>query len=122
MKKACAVVLNSMLLLTAFFLAATSVVQAHEVKSLGGANGTTLNAVAHQHVRASTGYGGTYRTGHEAKTGNSSIIIWSARQYNGYGSSQTRNKHYRGGFSKSKSGFGRSTNRQYGRAPSSRNQ
>ncbi len=115
MQKTGRAVINSAILLAALLLAVGTTAQAHQVKSLTAGNGSKLTIVEHQHVFGTAGYGGTYRTGHAARVGDNGITIWSAKQYNGYASSQTRNKHYRGGFGKAKSSYGRSTSRQYGR-------
>jgi len=86
---------------------------AHEVKSLSGVNAVNLGIASHKHYRSPGKYGDTYRTGHGVEAGNSGIIIWSAKSYNGYGASQTRNKHYRGGFNH-RPKYGTNYKRSYG--------
>ena len=87
---------------------------AHEVKTVTSANAINLGVAQHQHLQSASKYGGTHRTGHGAQVGESGIIIWSAKEYNGYGSTQTRNKHYRGGF-KGQQKYGRVVGREYGK-------
>ena len=102
------------LIFSALMLTALQSAFAHEVRKINGTNGVNLGVVPHQHYRSGIKYGGTYRTGHGAEAGDSGIIIWSAKAYNGYGLSQTRNRHYRGGF-KGQSPYGQSNNKNYGK-------
>jgi hypothetical protein len=101
------------LIISTLSLFAIQSATAHEVTSLTGANAVNLGIASHKHYRSPGKYGDTYRTGHGVEAGNSGIIIWSAKSYNGYGSSQTRNKHYRGGFNH-RSNYGKNYKRSYG--------